>query len=185
MAEFIAIITIIILFTLFLKWRGKTGTPTGENKKVSEKLNPEGIVGKSSFVLTTRRSTVPKADLSGKMDIEVPLEYEPDIETIEEQEEMEELGLSSESFSDITFEEMMEMVNEVESLNPQNPTKAGKLLHENENTDWVEQIASTSSDYQKRIVELIDLHLGSLVKNEINQGVSDDLDRFDIKEFTE
>ncbi|MDC7218079.1 MAG: hypothetical protein PQJ28_03545, partial [Spirochaetales bacterium] len=75
MLELIAIITIIILFALFLKWRGKTGTPTGEKEKVSEKLSPEGIVGKSSFILTTRKSTVPKADLSGKMDIEVPLEY--------------------------------------------------------------------------------------------------------------
>lgn len=183
MLELIAIITIIILFAFFLKWRGKTGTPTGENKKVSEKLSPEGIVGKSSFILTTRKSTVPKADLSGKMDIEVPLEYEPDIATIEEQEELEELGLSSESFSDITFEEMMEVVNEVESVKPLIPAKVGKLLHENENTDWVEQIASSSSDYQKRIVELIDLHMGSLVKNEINQGSCDGLSGFDIREY--
>lgn len=183
MLELIAIITIIILFTLFLKWRGKTGTPLGEKEKVSEKLKPEGIVGKSTFVLTTGKSSVPEADSFGKMDIEVPLEYEPDINSIEEQEELEELGLSSESFSDITFEDMMEVVNEVESVKPQNPTKAGKLLHENENTDWVNQISSSSSDYQKRIVELIDLHLGSLVKNEINQEPSDDLEKFDIGDY--
>ncbi|MCG6191345.1 hypothetical protein [Maribellus maritimus] len=183
MLELIAIITIITLFALFLKWRGKTGTPTGEKEKLSEKLSPEGIVGKSSFILTTRKSTVPKADLSGKMDIEVPLEYEPDIETIEEQEELEQFGLPSEISSDITFEEMMKVVNEVESVQPQNPTKAGKLLHENENTDWVEQIASSSSDYQKRIVELIDLHLGSLLKNEINQEPSNNLEGFNIGEY--
>ena len=118
------------------------------------------------------------------MDIEVPLEYEPDIGTIEELEELEELGLSSEISSDITFEEMMEVVNEVESVKPQNPTKAGKLLYENENTYWVEQITSSSSDYQKRIVELIDLHLGSLMKNEVNQRLNDDLERFNVREFT-
>jgi hypothetical protein len=118
------------------------------------------------------------------MDIEMPLEYEPDISFIEEQEELEQLGLSTEFSSDITFEEMMEVVNEVEIDQPQNPTKAGKLLYENNNTDWVEQMASTSPDYQKRIVELIDLHLGKLGQNEINQMSGDDLEGFDIREFT-
>ncbi len=183
MVELFAIITIFILFVLFLKWRNKAETTSGEKEKVSEKLSPEGIVGKSSFILTTRKSTVPKADLSGKMDIEVPLEYEPDINSVEEQEELEQLGLPTEISFDITFEEMMEVVNEVESVEPQNPTKAGKLIYENENTDWVEQIASSSPDYLKRIVELIDLHLGSLVKNEINQRASDDLEGFDIGKY--
>ena len=183
MFELIAIITIIILFALFLKWRGKTGTPTGEKEKVSEKLSPEGIVGKSSFILTTRKSTVPEPDSSGKMDIEVPLEYEPDIETIEEHEELEQFGLPSEISSDITFEEMMEVVNEVESVQPQNPTKAGKLLYENENTDWVEQITSSSSDYQKRIVELIDLHLGNYIEDESTTMHDDRLNGFDIQKY--
>jgi hypothetical protein len=183
MLELIAIITIIILFTLFLKWKGKTGPLPGKKEKVSEKLSPEGIVGKSSFVLTTRKGFVPEPDSSGKMDIEVPLEYGPDISVVEEHEELEELGLPTEISSDITFEEMMEVVNEVESVKPQNPTKAGKLLHENENTDWVEQIASTSSDYQKRIVELIDLHLGSIGQNEVKQMSADGLEGFDIGEY--
>ena len=149
MVEFIAIITIFILFVLFLNWKNKAGTPSDERKSISEKLNPEGIVGKSTFVLTTGRSLVPEPDSSGKMDIEVPLEYEPDFDSIEEQEELEQLGFPTEISSDITFEEMMEVVNEVESLHPKNPVKTGKLLHENENTDWVEQIASSSSEYQK------------------------------------
>ena len=183
MLELIATTTIFILFALFLKWRGKTGTPTGEKEKVSEKLSPEGIVGKSTFVLTTRKSSVPAPDSSGKMDIEVPLEYEPDINSIEEQEEVEQLGLSSEISSDITFEEMMEVVNEVESIKPQNPAKVGKLLHENENTDWIEQIASSSSDYQKRIVGLIDLHLGKLGENDSEQMTNDNLEGFDIGEY--
>ena len=168
---------------LFLKWRNKARTTSGEKEKVSEKLSPEGIVGKSTFVLTTGKRTIPVPGSSGKMDIEVPLEYETNIETIEEQEELEQLGLPTEISSNITFEEMMEVVNEVESVKPQNPTKAGKLLHENENTGWVEQISSSSSAYQKRIVELIDLHLGSLAQNEVNLGADDDLEGFDIGEY--
>jgi hypothetical protein len=117
------------------------------------------------------------------MDIEVSLEYEPDISSIEEQEELEQLGLSTVFSSDITFEEMMEVVNEVENDKPQNPAKAGKLLYENDNTHWVDQMASTSPDYQKRIVELIDLHLGKLGQIEINQAFSDDLEGFDIGEY--
>ncbi|MDC7218002.1 MAG: hypothetical protein PQJ28_03160, partial [Spirochaetales bacterium] len=112
-----------------------------------------------------------------------PLEYEPDIDSIEEQEELEELGLLLMCSTDITFEDMMEVVNEVESVQPQNPAKSGKLLYENESTDWVEQIASSSSDCKKRIEELIDLHLGSLVENEITQGPDDDLEGFDIREY--
>ncbi len=183
MLELIAITITFVVFVFFFKWRNKTGKPPCEKEKVSEKLKPEGIVGKSTFILTTRKSNVPKADSSGKIDIEVPLEYEKDVGTIEEQEELEQLGLPTEISSDITFEEMMEVVNEVERVKPQNPTKAGKLLHENENTDWVEQIASSSSDYQKRIVELIDLHLGSLTKSENYQMPANDLERFDIAEY--
>ncbi len=102
---------------------------------------------------------------------------------IEEQEELEQLGLSTEFSSNITFEEMMEVVNEVENDQPQNPAKVGKLLHENDNTDWVGQMASSSPYYQKRIVELIDLHLGKLGQNEIKQVASNDLEGFDIGEF--
>ncbi len=183
MLELITIITIIILFMLFLNWKNKAGTSPSEKEKVSERHKSDAIVGKSTFVLTTRKGFVPEPDSSGKMDIEVPLEYEPDINSVEEREELEQLGLPSEISSDITFEEMMEVVNEVESVKSQNPDKAGKLLYENESTDWVEQIASSSSEYQKRIVELIDLHLGSLLQNETNQKPSDNLEKFDIGKY--
>ena len=183
MIELIAIITIFILFVLYMNWKNKAGMPPSEKEKVSERHKSDAIVGKSTFVLTSRKSPIPEHDSSGKMDIEVPLEYEPDIDSIEEQEELEQFGLSSESFSDITFEEMMEVVNEVESLKPQNPAKAGKLLYENENTDWVEQITSSSSDYQNRIVKLIDLHLGRLVQNENNQMLDNELNKFDIGQY--
>ena len=65
----------------------------------------------------------------------------------------------------------------------QNPTKTGKLLYENQNTDWVEQITSSSSDYQKRIVELIDLHLGSLAKNENEMKQHEGLNTFNIDQY--
>ena len=77
------------------------------------------------------------------------------------------------------------MVNNVESVHPHNPAKAGKLLYENEGTNWVEQIVFSSSYYQKRIVELIDLHPGSLVQNETVQVSDDGLEGFDISEYVE
>ena len=117
------------------------------------------------------------------MDIEIHLDYEPEMSLVEEQEELEHLGLSTEISSDITFEEMMEVVNEVENARPKNSAKAGKLLYENDNTDWVEQMASTSPDHQKRIVALIDLHLVRLYKSENNQVPNSDLEAFDIGEY--
>lgn len=183
MAKFILITSILVLIILLLKGWRKTGTASVERENTREKNIPEGIVGKSTFVLTVEKSSVSEADTSGKMDIEVPLEYEQDISILEEQEELELLGLPSESFSDLTFEEMMEVANEVGSTKPQNPAKAGKLLHENDNTHWVEQMAFSSPAHQKRIVELIDLHLG-MGQNEPKQGSNDSLEGFDIREYT-
>ncbi|QGY45764.1 hypothetical protein GM418_19430 [Maribellus comscasis] len=183
MVETIALAATILMVIFLLKQWTKTEGATGEKEKVIKNFKPECIVGKSNFVLSSDKNTFPESGSSGKMDIEVPLEYEPDINAIEEQEEMEHLGLSSEISSDITFEEMMEVVNEVESVKPQNPTKTGKLLYENDNTEWVEQMASTSPDHQKRIVALIDLHLGKLGQNEGEQVSSDDMEGFDIGEF--
>lgn len=183
MAEIILVTAILVLSILLLKGWRKTGTASGERESTSEKYAPEGIVGKSTFVLTAGKSSVSEPDTSGKMDIEVPLEYEPDISSVEEQEELEQLGLSTESFSDLTFEEMMEVVNEVGSTIPQNAAKAGKLLHENDNAGWVEQMVSSSPAYQRRIVELIDLHLGKLGQNEVKQMPNIDLEGFDIGDY--
>jgi hypothetical protein len=183
MVELIIIAATIILSLFFMKRWSKTGTSSNEKESVSEAYNSNEIIGKSTFVLTAGKRDLPQSGSPGKMDIEVPLEYEPDISFIEEQEELEQLGLPTEFSSDITFEEMMEVVNEVENDQPQNPVKVGKLLHENDNTDWVDQMASTSPDYQKRIVELIDLHLGKLGLNEIKQALSGDLEGFDIGEY--
>ncbi len=183
MAEFILITAILVLSILSLKGWRKTGTASGERKNTPEKHDPKGIVGKSTFVLSARKSSVSETSSSGKMDIEVPLEYEPDIRSVEEQEELEQLGLPAESFSDLTFEEMMEVVNEVENVKPQNPAKTGKLLHENDNAGWVEQMVFSSPAYQKRIVELIDLHLGKLGQNANNQVSRNDLEGFDIGDY--
>ncbi|MBN2595347.1 MAG: hypothetical protein JXR82_01015 [Marinifilaceae bacterium] len=183
MVELIVIIVTILLSIFLLKRWSKTGTSSSEKENVSEAYNSNEIIGKSTFVLTAGKRDIPQSSSPGKMDIEVPLEYEPDISFIEEQEELEQLGLSTEFSSDITFEEMMEVVNEVENVQPQNPSKTAKLLYENDNTDWVDQMASISPDYQKRIVKLIDLHLGKLTKNEIKQVIDDEFGRFDIREY--
>jgi hypothetical protein len=111
------------------------------------------------------------------------LDYEPDTNLVEEQEELEKLGMPTESSSDLTFEEMIEVVREVETWKPLNAPKTGKLLYENENTVWVEQMASSSENYQKRIAALIDLHLGRLVQIENNTKYDDRLRRFDIGEY--
>ncbi|GAP69486.1 hypothetical protein BA6E_11313 [Bacteroidales bacterium 6E] len=184
MAGFILITAILVLIILLLKGWRKTGTASVERENTRQKNIPEGIVGKSTFVLTVGKSSVSEADSSGKMDIEVPLEYEPDISSVEEQEELEQLGLPAESFSDLTFEEMMEVVNEVGSIEPQNAAKTGKLLHENDNTHWVEQMAYSSPAYQKRIVELIDLHLGKLAQNANAVRSDDRVNEFNIEQYT-
>jgi hypothetical protein len=183
MIELIVIVVTIVLYIFLMNRWSKTGTSSGKKGSCSEEYKTDGIVGKSTFVLTAGKKDLPQSGSPGKMDIEVPLEFKPDISFIEEQEELEQLGLSTEFSSDITFEEMMEVVNEVEKDQPQNPAKAGKLLYVNDNTDWVEQMASTSPDYQKRIVELIDLHLGKLRQDVIKQMPSNDLEEFDIGEY--
>jgi hypothetical protein len=77
---------------------------------------------------------------------------------------------------------MMEVVSEVEIEKPQNAPKTGKLLYENENTDWVEKLSCSSKSYQKRIAGLIDLHLKKLGKN--GASVSDEsFLGFDIGEY--
>jgi hypothetical protein len=180
MVELIVIAATILLSIFLMKRWSKTGTSSGEKGSNSEAYLSNEIIGKSTFVLTAGKRDVPQPGLPGKMDIEGPLEYEPDVRFIEEQEELEQLGLSTEFSSDITFEEMMEVVNEVENDQPQNPAKTGKLLYENDNTDWVDQMASISPDYQKRVVELIDLHLGKLEQNENATMKDDGVIGFDI-----
>ena len=77
---------------------------------------------------------------------------------------------------------MMEVVTEVENGQVEKPSQTGKLLYDNENTDWVEQLASTSENYQKRISGLIDLHLEKLGQNEVS--ISDvERSEFDIGEY--
>lgn len=183
MAEFILVAAILVLSILLLKGWRKSGIDSCKRENTLEKHDPKRIVGKSTFVLSAGKSSVSETSSSGKMDIEVPLEYEPDISSVEEQEELEQLGLPTESFSDLTFEEMMEVVNEVGSAKPQNAAKAGKLLHENDNAHWVEQMVFSSPAYQKRIVELIDLHLGKLGQNEREARSDERLSGFDIGKY--
>ena len=184
MSEIIVVTSTLIFSILMLIEWSKNRIATRERESIPEKYNPDEIIGKSMFVLTGVKSSVSESCTSGKMDIELPLEYEPDIDAVEEQEELEQLGFPFESSMDITIEEMMQVVNEVGCTKPQNPVKTGKLLHENDNAKWVEQLAFSSPAYQKRIVELIDLHLGKLEQNEVKQVPNDDLEEFDIREYT-
>ncbi|HYQ57617.1 MAG TPA: hypothetical protein VEP89_09755 [Draconibacterium sp.] len=178
MIEFGVIVGIIILLRIFLKdWRRSSATVVNEDRK-SNLSDESGIIGRSTFVLNTDRKSQSHLNTTGKLDIEVALDYED----VEFDEELEELGIANGSSVDLTFEEMMEVVTEVENEQPEKPSHTGKLLYENENTDWVEQLAATSESYQKRIAGLIDLHLGRLGQNEA--FVSDDgIGGFDIGEY--
>ena len=178
MIEFIVIVGIIILLRIFFKDWSRSSTPVANEDRKGNLSDESGIIGKSTFVLNTDRISQSASNSTGKLDIEVALDYED----VELDEELEELGIANGSSVDITFEEMMHVVTEVENEHPEKPSQTGKLLYENENTDWVEQLAATSENYQKRISGLIDLHLGRLEQNEI--PVSDDgYSEFDIEKY--
>lgn len=181
MIEFVVIVGLIILIRIFFKdWR-RSSVPVANEERKSILSNESGIIGKSTFVLNTDRKIQSDSNSTGKLDIEVALDYEE----VELDEELEEPGIANGSSVDLTFEEMMEVVTEVENEQPERPSQTGKLLYENENTDWVEQLASTSENFQKRISGLIDLHLGSLGQNEGTHVASNDLEEFDISKYVE
>lgn len=181
MIEFIVVIGLIILLVIFFKdWRRSSVSVANEESK-SDLSDDSEIIGRSTFVLNTERINQSSSNSTGKLDVEVALDYED----VELDEELEELGIANGSSVDITFEEMMEVVTEVENEQSEKPSQTGKLLYENENTDWVEQLAATSESYQKRISGLIDLHLGSLGQNEGTHVSSNDLEEFDISKYVE
>lgn len=61
--------------------------------------------------------------------------------------------------------------------------ETGKLLYENENTDWVEKLSSSSSKNANRITTLIDLHLERLAEPITDIKSDDGLRVFDIGEY--
>lgn len=178
MIEFVVIVGIIILLRIFFKaWRHSSAPVANEERK-SNLSDASGIIGKSTFVLNTDRKSQSHLNLTGKLDIEVALDYED----VELDEELEELGIANGASVDLTFEEMMEVVTEVENEQSEKPSQTGKLLYENENSDWVDQLATTCESYQKRISGLIDLHLRSFDENAI-PATDDASDGFDIGEY--
>ncbi len=191
MIEILAVAALLLLFLLLNRPKNKKkGFVADEKENGSKKQHITSIVGASRFVLdsVTQRPTKvnePQADFAGKLDIEIPLDYEPNnTDLLEEQEELERLGLQTGYSSNITFDEMMAVVNEVGNTQSEATSKTGELLYENENTDWVEQLASSNETSAKRIASLIDLHLGRLVQPEkLIQPNNDGLRGFDIGEY--
>ena len=189
MFELITVVAFILLVWFWLNPRKKKKSSAAEKENISVKQNPESIVGKSTFVLSTQKQPrtekqkVPKSDSSGKIEIEVPLIYKPDNELIEEQEELERLGLQTDNLDNITPDEMMLVINEVGSHQSKTTPEAGKLLYENENTDWVEQLSSSSDKNANRITALIDLHLGRLQQSNSIVKSDDGFKRFDIADY--
>lgn len=191
MIELITVVALIVLVRSWLNPHKKRKSPAVEKGKNPEKHIPESIVGKSTFVLSTQKEAraknpeKPVSDSSGKLDIEIPLDYEqenPDL--LEEQEELERLGLQAGYSSNISFDEMMAVVNEVDNAQTKTTPETGKLLYENENTDWVGQLASSSEKNASRISDLIDLHLGRLNQSEkLIQPNNQALAGFDIGNY--
>ena len=192
MIEILTVVALFLLFRLLEKKRNnEKGPSVDEKEKNCRKQQPASIVGESRFVLGSypgryknAKTIVSDSEPSGKIDIEIPLEYEPEnTDLLEEQEELERLGFQTNYSSDITFDEMMMVVNEVGNDLPKTTSETGKLLYENENTDWVEQLASSTETSAKRIASLIDLHLGRLAKPITVIKSDDGLGGFDIGEF--
>ena len=187
----ILIATILLLLILLLKKHQniKPEASADEKRNNPHKQRTTSIVGESRFILDDLRkkkveTTEPVSDTSGKMDIEVLLDYETeDTNAQEEQEELESLDLNNNYSKNITFEEMMKVVNEVGNNLKNSTSETGKLLYENENTDWVEQLASSSENSTKRITSLIDLHLGRLDKSNSDVKLDEGLKGFDIGEY--
>ncbi len=172
MIEILTVVALFLLFRLLKKAKNKKkGSSADEKENNCQKQQSASIVGESRFVLGSERKkqaevTEPHSDSSGKMDIEVPLDYErEDTDLLEEQEELESLGLQNDYSTNITFDEMIQVVNEVGNIQDETTSQTGKLLYENENTDWVEQLASSNENSAKRITALIDLHLEKLVQS--------------------
>jgi hypothetical protein len=190
MIEILAVAALLLLFLLLNRPKNKKkGFVADEKENGSKKQHITSIVGASRFVLesVTQRPTKvnePLPDFAGKMDIEIPLDYEPEnTDLLEEQEELERLGLQADYSSNITFDEMMAVVNVVGNKS-EATQKTGELLYEHENTDWVEQLASSTETSAKRIASLIDLHLGRLAQPEkLIQPKNDELRGFDIGEY--
>lgn len=190
MLELITVVALILLvrFWLYPRKKGKSFAVEKENN--SGKQNPESIVGKSTFVLTNQTQVLikkqeePESYSSGKMDIEIPLIYEPDNELLEEQEELERLGLQNDYSNNLNPDEIISVVNEVGNDQSEITPETGKLLYENENTDWVEQLSSNSDKNAIRISALINLHLGRLERPNSDVKLDDEFQGFDIEEYT-
>ncbi len=191
MFEILAFAALLLLFRLLTRPKNKKkGFVADEKENVSRKQHYTSIIGASRFVMDSaqRKPTEIKdslPDLAEKLDIEIPLDYEPNnIDLLEEQKELERLGLQTGYSSNITFDEMMAVVNEVGNEQTISYPETGKLFYENENTDWVKQLASSNETSGKRIASLIDLHLGRLAQPEkLIQPKNDELRRFDIGEY--
>ncbi len=185
----IAIILMLLILLLKKSQIVKPESSADEKRNKPRKQSPTCIVGESRFVMNSESKnqkgiSEPSSDTSGKMDIEIPLDYETEeANNQEEQEELEMLGLHNDYSQNITFEEMMAVVNEVGNHQAQSTPETGKLLYENGNTDWVEQLASTSENNAKRITALIDLHLGRLERPNSDVKLNIGLTGFDIHKF--
>lgn len=191
MIELIIVVTLILLIRLMINPRQKNKDSAAEKENNWNRKPLESIIGASTFVLNTEsqkqvldeKPEEPPSEFSGKMDVEIPLDYEPDNELQEEQEELQRLGLQNDYSHNVTPDEMISVVNEVGNDQTEVSPETGELLYENENTNWVEQLSLSSKKNTNRISALIDLHLGRLGQSKSNTKPDDGFNGFDIGEY--
>ncbi len=189
MIELIIVVALILLIRFWVNPRKKKKSSAIEKEKSWNRKNPECIIGKSTFELSTQKPAQIKkqeelmTESSGKMDFEILLDYEPDNELQEEQEELQRLGLQTDYSYNVTPDEIISVINDVGNDQLETTPKIRKLLYENENTDWVEQLSSSSDKNANRISALIDLHLGRLVRPNSDVKPDDGFMGFDIADY--
>ena len=195
MIEIVIIMAVVLLIRLMFysdKNSLFSNDKMDENKMTSKNQGTIDIIGKSNFKLSLPKTKViPPEDLDKTFsesplmeDIDVPLEYDPVLPDAEELKKIQDIGLESDFSSDISYDEMQSVIQTVAEENTKNEQESAKLLYENENTDWVEQLSSSTNNSAKRIAGLIDLHLERLAQQDSNIDTYEGLSGFDIRDFT-
>lgn len=194
MIEIVIIIAVVLLIRLMFYSDKNSLFPKdkmNENIFTSGSKKTIDIVGKSNFKLSPPKAKVILPEELDKTfaetplmeDIDVPLEYDPVALAPEELNKLLDIDMEPDLSSDISYDEMQSVIKTVAEENTKNEQESAKLLYENENTDWVEQLSTSTNNSAKRIAGLIDLHLEKLAQPNSNVKLDDGLRGFDIGEY--
>jgi hypothetical protein len=158
-----------------------------KDEKTKEKADIFAISdGEKNAVISPEKLEESFSDTPELMDINIPLEYEREEET---EELAEVFGEETAFATGLSFEDMALAIQAVDNNSDENEYRAGEVFYQMENTEWVEQLASSDSGKASRISALIDLHLAELYKDRNEQAQNDmnesngEYSNFDITKF--